>query len=256
MPLFGKKDIVGPEVIMEDPTAWMLENSLSEFLLMPGGVLYMCTLGYTFLVGHKIFKKLGNSVATSHKFVSMLMACTGGGILVPIFLNGVPVPLANDVYPIAIIISFLLHSNFPILREVLDVSKIVKVIFIVFYETTRASVVMKLTIAAAAKIAPSVFSFPLFGPIFCGTIAGCGGGFLPFDKGLSPIKDGLVSPAKTAFIGATSLHLFLNTSMSDGCINAKSKAQVYLALFFIAVGVVEALGLSAKKEKVVKTKKE
>jgi hypothetical protein len=100
------------------------------------------------------------------------MACTGGGILVPIFLNGVPVPLANDVYPIAIIISFLLHSNFPILREVLDVSKIVKVIFIVFYETTRASVVMKLTIAAAAKIAPSVFSFPLFGPIFCGTIAG------------------------------------------------------------------------------------
>jgi hypothetical protein len=110
--------------------------------------------------------------------------------------------------------------------------------------------------------------------------SGCGGGFLPFDKGLSPIKDGLVSPAKTgkflslelteygvipethvmdlfkAFIGATTLHLFLNTSMSDGCINAKSKAQVYLALFFIAVGVVEALGLSAKKEKVVKTKKE
>ena len=111
-------------------------------------------------------------MATSHKFVSMLMACTGGGILVPIFINGVPVPLSNDAYPIAIIVSFLLHSNFPILREVLDMSKLVKVIFIVFYETTRASVVMKLTTAAAAKIAPSVFSFPLFGPIFCGTIAG------------------------------------------------------------------------------------
>jgi hypothetical protein len=54
MPLFGKKDIVGPEVIMDDPTAWMLENSLSEFLLMPGGVLYMCTLGYTFLVGKRL----------------------------------------------------------------------------------------------------------------------------------------------------------------------------------------------------------
>ena len=100
------------------------------------------------------------------------MACTGGGILVPMFINGIPVPLANDAYPIAIITSFLLHTNFPVLREVLELSGYVKFLFIVFYETTRASVVMKLTTAAAAKIAPSLFSFPLFGPIFCGTIAG------------------------------------------------------------------------------------
>ena len=52
----------------------------------------------------------------------------------------------------------------------------------------RASVVMKLTYAAGNAIPPSEFSFAVFGPIMCGTIAGCGGAFLPFNKGLSPIQ--------------------------------------------------------------------
>lgn len=57
----------------------------------------------------------------------MLMACTGGGILVPIFINAIPVPLAQDAYPVAILISFLLHSYFPILREVVDLSPVFRV---------------------------------------------------------------------------------------------------------------------------------
>ncbi len=47
--------------------------------------------------------------------------------MVPIFLNGVPVPLANDAYPIAILTSFALHYYFPILREVAALSNIFKV---------------------------------------------------------------------------------------------------------------------------------
>ena len=101
------------------------------------------------------------------------------------------------------------------------------------YETMRAFVVNKLTLAAAAAIPASEFGFPVFGPIFCGSIGGCGGAFLPLNKGLDPIKNGLAQPMKTAFIGATCLHLFLNTSLSDGVIDAKPKARVCLALFFI-----------------------
>ena len=47
--------------------------------------------------------------------------------MVPIFLNGIPVPLANDAYPVAILTSFALHYYFPILREVAALSKIFKV---------------------------------------------------------------------------------------------------------------------------------
>ena len=57
---FGKKKVMEPEeVIMEDPTAWMLDNVVSEFLLMPGGVLYMCMFGYTFLHGERLYLKGG-----------------------------------------------------------------------------------------------------------------------------------------------------------------------------------------------------
>ena len=74
-----------------------------------------------------MFKALGDNAAFSYKFVNMIMACTGGGILVPIFLNAIPVPLATDAYPIAIMTSFLVHTYFPILRDVLDLSPVFKV---------------------------------------------------------------------------------------------------------------------------------
>ncbi len=127
------------------------------------------------------------------------------------------------------------------------------------YETQRASVVVKLTLAASSKIAPTTFSFPLFGPIMCGAIAGCGGAFLPMNKGLDPIASGLQPPMMTAFIGATCFHLYLNTSLSDGVIDAKTKAKVFLALFFIGVSLITTLDLSAKpevKKESTKSKKE
>lgn len=255
MPSFGKKSET-MEVV--DQTEWMLNNTVSDFLLMKDAVLYLCLFGYAFLHGCKVFKALPADASVSYKLVSMVFACTGGGILVPIFLNNIPVPLANDAYPIAIIISFALHYYFPVLREVAAMSKIVKVALIILYETSRAAVVVKLTYAAGNVIAPSLFSFPLFGPIMCGAVGGCGGAFFPMNKGLDPIKKGLLPPMMTALVGATAFHLYLNTTMSEGCINPKAKAHVFMALFFISVGVVNALGLvqASNKTVVVKTKNE
>ena len=129
----------------------------------------------------------------------------------------------------------------------------------IMYETQRASVVVKMTLAASTKIAPTLFSFPVFGPIMCGAIAGCGGAFLPMNKGLDPIATGLQPPMMTALIGATCFHLYVNTSLSDGCIDAKMKAKVFVALFFIMIGLINALDLKAKpqvKKEGSKAKKE
>jgi hypothetical protein len=108
---------------------------------------------------------------------------------------------------------------------------------VLLYEVMRASVVVKLTAAAGLAIAPSQFSFALFGPIFCGTIAGCGGAFLPLSKGLDPIKEnGLAPNMFSAFIGALFYHLFLNTSLSLGVALAPKKAAVIVAAWFILHG--------------------
>ena len=75
----------------------------------------------------------------------MIMACTGGGILVPIFINSVPVPLAQDAYPIAIMTSFSIHSYFPILREVVALSPVFRVRLVcsvIFLPHSRRQVAM------------------------------------------------------------------------------------------------------------------
>jgi hypothetical protein len=98
----------------------------------------------------------------------------------------------------------------------------------------RAAVVVKFTMAGGKVIPPSDFSFAVFGPIFCGTIGGCGGAFLPLSKGLDPIRNGLAQPMLSAGIAATFFHLFTHTSLSAGIKHADKKAHVIVAVFFIA----------------------
>lgn len=124
---------------------------------------------------------------------------------------------------------------------------------IVLFETQRASVVVKLTTAAAAAIPASEFSFPFFGPIFCGSIAGCGGAFLPLNKGLSPLEKGLAPNMWSAFCGAAFYHIFMNTSLSDGIPDAAKKAQVCVACFFILYGLAKDVGSSLFTIKVNET---
>ena len=81
--------------------------------------------------------------------------------------------------------------------------------------------------------------------------------FLPLDKGLKPIKEkGLAPPMFSAFVGTAFLHLFLNTSLSDGVKNAEMKAQAVVSTWFIVYGYYKAgivklpmTGKEIKKEK-------
>lgn len=130
------------------------------------------------------------------------------------------------------------------LREILSLSPVFKAAVIVMYETMRAFVVCKMTSSACQAIAPSDFeSMAVFGPIICGGIAGCGGAFLPFDKGLSAIETtGLQQNMTTALVAATFYNFFKNTSMSEGVIEPHKKAQVLVAVFFITHNLYSTFG--------------
>ena len=95
--------------------------------LLQKEVLLMCMLGYTLIHGSKVFAAAPKGASVAYKLVSMILACTGGGILVPLFINLIPVPLANDAYPIAILTSFAIHHYFPIVWEVIKLSPLIKV---------------------------------------------------------------------------------------------------------------------------------
>jgi hypothetical protein len=176
--------------------------------------------------------------------------------LVPILVNGIPVPLSTDAYPIAIGVSFLIHQYAPIMRAVLHESALLHTLVIVLYECMRAGVVVKLTTLAAAAIAPSDFSIAVFGPIMCGSVAGCGGAFLPLNKGLGPIETtGLSQPMQSAFMAATFYHLFNNTSLSDGIVDASKKSHLLVALFFIAWHLYVTFAPAATSKSTAESKK-
>ena len=146
------------------------------------------------------------------------------------------------------------------LREVVSLSPVFKSVCIILYETMRAFVVCKMTSAAGKAIAPSDFeSMAVFGPIICGGIAGCGGAFLPFDKGLKAIESsGLQDNMLTALVAATFYHFFMHTWMSEGVIEAHKKAQLLVAVFFISHNLYTTFGakLLASPAKSEKTKNE
>ena len=168
-----------------------------------------------------------------YQYVSMILQCTGGGIIVPLLINSIPVPIGQDSYIIIISISFVLHYYFPILRDVAQQSAILYCSMIVMYEILRAYVVVKFIVLANTTIPPSEFTIPVFGPIICGTIAGCGAAFVPFNKGLDAIRQSLTPPVISAGVGSIFYHIIVHmTSVLQP--RAPAKGQVLLAIFFIA----------------------
>jgi len=247
------EEIAAPVEEINDATAWLVNSSFGEFLLLSTKeIKYMCMLAYAFMAAKKVFSKVSPTASTSYKFVSCILATTGGGTLVPIFFNGIPVSLAQDAYMIAIFISYCVNHYFPIVRDIVDLSPYFKVPLITMFEIQRAYVVCTLTAAAAVKIPPSQFSFPVFGPIMCGAVGGCGAAFFPLSLGLDPLYTGMTAPMITALFAAAGYHLFLNTSLSDGSVVASKTAQFHVAVFFIASGIISAYGLSANETTITK----
>lgn len=101
---------------------------------------FRCLLFDFCRIGNKVFSKMKPDAPLSFKFVNMVLACTGGGILVPIFINGLPVPLAVDAVAIAITTSIFIHTYFPQIRTFLQSNAIFMVR--VFHTSLRSHIVM------------------------------------------------------------------------------------------------------------------
>lgn len=202
----------------------------------------ICMALYTFVVVLK-FKQIG-SVNAVYGIASCVLAATGGGILVPLFINGLPVPLANDCYLIIMASNYMLLKYVPALGSVYQESHTLQFFGILGFETMRASVVTGLTLASSAAIPASYFSFPLLGPIICGTLGGCGGAFMPLSKGLEPLSS-LTNPMKAAAAAAVGLHLYVN--LVDSSDLNDERGGIAVALFFICISMV-AFFNKVKKE--------
>eukprot|EP00940_MAST-03C_sp_MAST-3C-sp2_P002565 g2565.t1 len=143
-----------------------------------------------------------------HGAVYTVLSAFGGGIIVPVLVGHdgyYPFPLANDLALSLIVSAYFLMRRSPALRDFVGRSH-AQLVVVVGFEAARCLMLLNWLQVAHATIPPSYFKVPIVGPIICGTIGGCGGAFLPFEKGLNAIKQGPPYAMLSAFVAALIFH--------------------------------------------------
>lgn len=170
---------------------------------------WVCLCG--FCAGNiKAIIKQSPEVRFAQGLVLAVLTSYGGGTLAAIF-SGLPIPffLNQAFVPMVVAVwalCFLLPKQ---VVKVMDTDVGALVISICF-ETMRCHVMMN----SQANCATALENFgtspaPLVGPIIAGVIGGCGGAFMPLDKGLKPLEGDLTWRMKSAVIGSFFLQLVL-----------------------------------------------
>lgn len=109
------------------------------------------------------------------------------------------------------------------------------------------SVMTNHILVASSKISPSLFSYPVFGPVIVGTIAGCGGTFLPLSRGLDPLKNGCPDNIMNSFIASAAFVYYINNATGS---SVEHDAKLGVTLFLIFRGLVALYKNNSGKLKV------
>jgi hypothetical protein len=226
------------------PALALLVDKFAFMLMKQYEVRMLATFVHTFKALSTICSAYGIEADSAFAFVSALLQATGGGIIIPLLLNKNLAPLTNDMLVLTLLANFAIQHFAPQVREVASNSLLLNAVFEASFHMYRSNGICGAVRAANANLPASIAAvgFPIFGPIFLGTIGGCAGGFLPFSKGLTPIQNGIKPPMLTAFLSAVFYHTWCTVYGGD-----EDGGQVLVATFLIAVHV--ALLVKAEYEK-------
>lgn len=146
-----------------------------------------------------------------HSFVRSLLLSFGGGSLMPPLVGRPSAWLMLDTMVPLSLLAWLMVNKVPFFRKVYR-QPIVQILGFALCEMFRVQTVFLLTGISVKAIGPTMyFDVPVVGPVIAGTLAGCSGLFLPFDKGLSALlQDPLPYNVVTAFLMALTFHVSLN----------------------------------------------
>ena len=162
----------------------------------------LAMLFYCVFIAQKVRANLSSARWLESGLATMLTAF-GGGTIVPLLL-GVPVVWlrGNDLFILHVSVAWLLvnvvapaTATPPVVGELLK-SHAVRALF----QSFRAAVVFALM--GMAKGADIPGGVGVLGLLICGTLGGCGGIFMPFSKGLDPVRAGAPQLMESAFTAA------------------------------------------------------
>jgi len=158
------------------------------------------------------------------------IAAFGGGFLAPLIVGHVPVPLREETYFWFLVFAWYVTHHVPLVSakwcEVARSPSGSKVLAVLFGIFKTNQIVGAIEVAAKAvdheHLMPHsrYFFVPCAGPLVCGFLGGCGGAFLPFDKGLRPIEEGKQWPVSASFF-ATVVYYFATRWLHIEMLDAK-----------------------------------
>lgn len=148
-----------------------------------------------------------------HGLALQLMTAYGGSTICAILCGNPVVFFVNEsLAPVALLAFSALYVARTSLFALME-SNLGAVCISIAYETTRCHVLMNCA-AGAAKTMPAFLSgaypVPIVAPLVCGVIGGCGGAFLPADKGLKPLENGTNWRVASAMLCSVWLHCVMN----------------------------------------------
>ena len=171
----------------------------------------------------------------------------GGGIINPVLLGMdgyFPFPMGSDVVIPTIFVAYIAVGAFGPVLETPGVSHC----RLAAFELVRAKLICAWASKAAVSVAPTDWAqAPVFAPLICGVIGGCGGLFLA-NGGLSPIQNEIPWSVESA-LTASALHFVFSNGLvtlppavSDAiAADAKSIPQIVVMVFLLTMRLVPSM---------------
>lgn len=169
----------------------------------------MCNAINGCLSAHSALKAQPQPVYWLYSLVMSYLSAFGGGTVAPVLIGRPSFVLNNDFNIFACVCVWYIvnHLNGTVLFN----HPALKVVWLLMLAIFRANAATNMVTVASGIFAPTkYYPIPILGPIVVGTLLGCLGQFLPFDKGLTPIKNNTPWPVQAAFLTSTFYHLMIN----------------------------------------------
>jgi len=229
------------EVPIESGTLEMVRDAVlfsGEYWWM----FYVCLVGFSFCNSRTILGAVPN-INYFHGCALMVLANYGGSTLAMIMMSKPVVFVVNEaLVPVALIcftIAWLERNNRVVNKFLADTS-IGAIFSSITYEIMRCHVAMGCSAAAAASL-PSLLPggsssrVAIVGPLIAGVLGGCGGAFMPLDKGLAPLANGTNWRIGSAALNSAWLFLSMQYPSSKAAIGLDAPWARFCAICILVV---------------------
>ena len=233
----------GAKVVEVAVEAGMLDM-IKDAVLFQGSfsfMFYVCLAGFCLANSRMVLKdanlyEAGKSrINYFHGCVLMVLMSFGGSTIAAV-MCGKPVPfVCNEaLVPVCLICWTVAYLDSEYLKgmvnKLLSENDVGAVLSSILWEIMRCHVAMNCSAMAQGAKLVATRDLAIIGPLIAGTLGGCGGGFMPLNKGLDPLKNGTNWRIGSAVINSIWLFASMQYPSTKASIGLSAPSAKFVAI--------------------------